>query len=115
MLNVIVLGLLSIRELRLINVEHKSIIRLLFILSLVKFYLFRNHLLNYLVIIEVYIVLMYFNFICQTPLLRSSNYAIFLFIVIMVCGACVAISLLVIVRRLINKELELGLINLNSN
>merc|ERR1712212_991045 len=68
---------------------------LFFILGWLKIFLSRNHLINYLIIIEFNIILMY------------STTRVFFFIVIIVCGACVGISLLVILTRIINKELEL--------
>merc|ERR1712142_265711 len=80
---------------------------LFFILGWLKIFLSRNHLINYLIIIEFNIILMYYRLIVKISVLRSSTTRVFFFIVIIVCGACVGISLLVILTRIINKELEL--------
>jgi len=69
----------------------------------------RNHFLNYLISIEVLIVMVYISILCEVRCLASSRAILFLLIVVMVGGACVGISLLVVVTRMINKELELRL------
>ena len=58
---------------------------------------------------------MYYRFIVKISVLRSSTTRVFFFIVVIVCGACVGMSLLVILTRIINKELELINTRLMSN
>jgi len=70
-------------------------------------FLHRNHLINYLIIIEFNIILIYYRLIVKISVLRSATTRVFFFIVVIVCGACIGISLLVILTRIINKELEL--------
>ena len=84
-----------------------AFVSLFFFLRLIKFFYQRNHLLNYLVIIEVYIVLMYFRFFSLSNLVSSSLIRVFFFIVIIVCGARLGISLLVLITRRVSKELEI--------
>jgi len=69
----------------------------------------RNHFLNYLITIEVFIVIIYVGMLYEVSYLSSSRALLFLLIVVIVAGACVGISLLVVVTRIINKELELRL------
>jgi len=69
----------------------------------------RNHFLNYLISIEVLIVMAYASMLYEVRCLSSSRALLFLLIVVIVGGACVGISLLVVVTRMINKELELRL------
>ena len=69
----------------------------------------RNHFLNYLISIEVLIVMAYASMLYEVGCLSSSRALLFLLIVVIVGGACVGMSLLVVVTRMINKELELRL------
>ena len=78
-----------------------------FIFTLTKIITQRNHLLNYLILIEVYIVMIYFFLSYNYILFSSSVVTTFFFIVIMVCGASLGISLLVIITRSMNKEIEI--------
>jgi len=82
------------------------IINLLFLIGILLILLHRNHLLNYLILIEFFIILVYFIFLIKASSLRSSISRLFFFIVVIVCGACTGMSLLVIITRLINNELE---------
>lgn len=79
------------------------------ILLILKLISSRNHFLNYLITVEVFIVIVYRNILYEVRYLSSSRALLFLLIVVMVGGACVGISLLVVVTRIINKELELCL------
>jgi len=79
------------------------------ILLILKLISSRNHFLNYLITVEVFIVMVYTNILYEVRYLSSSRALLFLLIVVMVGGACVGISLLVVVTRIINKELELCL------
>lgn len=79
------------------------------ILLMLKLISSRNHFLNYLITLEVFIVIVYVRIIYEVSYLSSSRAVLFLLIVVMVGGACVGISLLVVVTRIINKELELRL------
>lgn len=69
----------------------------------------RNHFLGYLITIEVFMVITYVRMLYGYSYLSSSRVVVFLLMVVMVAGACVGISLLVVVTRIINKELELSL------
>ena len=91
------------------------LIFIFFTFSLVKIITQRNHLLNYLILIEVYIVIIYFFLSYIYILYSSSVVTTFFFIVIIVCGASLGISLLVIITRTINKEIEIvhRIFNLN--
>jgi len=53
--------------------------------------------------------MVYVNILYEVTCLASSRAMLFLLIVVMVGGACVGMSLLVVVTRIINKELELRL------
>merc|ERR1711974_527780 len=77
-----------------------AFVSLFFFLRLIKFFYQRNHLLNYL-------VLMYFRFFSLSNLVSSSLIRVFFFIVIIVCGARLGISLLVLITRRVSKELEI--------
>ena len=101
-----ILTSLSVLETGL-SISKLSLLSVLFLFSLIKFMTQRNHLLNYLILIEVYIILAYFRFIYLSNNFRSCLVRIFFFMVIIVCGATLGISLLVIITRSINKELEL--------
>jgi len=81
-------------------------------LAMVKLISSRNHFLNYLISIEVLIVMVYVSILYEVRCLASSRAMLFLLIVVMVGGACVGMSLLVVVTRMINKELELRLITI---
>jgi len=83
------------------------LISMFFIFTLTKIITQRNHLLNYLILIEVYIVMIYFFLSYNYILFSSSVVTTFFFIVIMVCGASLGISLLVIITRSMNKEIEI--------
>jgi hypothetical protein len=65
--------------------------------------------------IEFNIILIYYRLIVKISVLRSTTTRVFFFIVVIVCGACIGISLLVILTRIINKELELTSTRLVSN
>jgi len=86
-----------------------NIILSMSILLMLKLISSRNHFLNYLITLEVFIVIVYVRIIYEVSYLSSSRAVLFLLIVVMVGGACVGISLLVVVTRIINKELELRL------
>ena len=67
----------------------------------------RNHFLNFLILLEVFIIIGYIIIVTEAVWLSSSLSFMFVFIVIIVIGACVGISLLVAVTRLINKDIEI--------
>lgn len=69
----------------------------------------RNHFLGYLITIEVFIVITYASLLFEVRYLSSSTAVLFLLIIVIVAGACVGMSLLVVITRIINKELELRL------
>ena len=79
---------------------------------IIKLIFFRNHFLNLLILLEVFIVLGYILIVREISLLNSSTTSLFLFIVVIVLGACFGISLLVIVTRTLNKKLELVSLNI---
>jgi hypothetical protein len=82
------------------------------VLLMIKLIFSRNHFLNYLITLEVFIVMVYASILYEIRYLSSSRALLFILIVVMVGGACVGMSLLVVVTRIINKELELRLTNL---
>lgn len=82
------------------------------VLLMIKLIFSRNHFLNYLITLEVFIVMVYASILYEIRYLSSSRALLFMLIVVIVGGACVGISLLVVVTRIINKELELRLTNL---
>jgi hypothetical protein len=82
------------------------------VLLILKLIFSRNHFLNYLITVEVFMVIIYASMLYEIRYLSSSRALLFLLIVVMVGGACVGISLLVVVTRIINKELELRLTTL---
>lgn len=82
------------------------------VLLILKLIFSRNHFLNYLITVEVFIVIVYASILYEIRYLSSSRALLFLLIVVIVGGACVGISLLVVVTRMINKELELRLTTL---
>ena len=84
------------------------IILLLLCLRFIKLITQRNHLLNYLILIEFYIVIIYCTILSKLNVVRGSSRGMFLFMVIIVCGACIGMSLLVKLTRKIRKELELS-------
>jgi len=77
------------------------------VLLMIKLIFSRNHFLNYLITLEVFIVMVYASILYEIRYLSSSRALLFILIVVMVGGACVGMSLLVVVTRIINKELEL--------
>lgn len=79
------------------------------VLLMIKLIFSRNHFLNYLITLEVFIVMVYASILYEIRYLSSSRALLFILIVVMVGGACVGMSLLVVVTRIINKELELRL------
>ena len=89
--------------------HYKTFIMLLILcLRFIKLVTQRNHLLNYLILIEFYIILIYCVLLSKLNILTGSSSSVFLFMVIMVCGACIGISLLVKLTRKIRKELEMS-------
>lgn len=76
------------------------------VLLMIKLIFSRNHFLNYLITLEVFIVMVYASILYEIRYLSSSRALLFMLIVVIVGGACVGISLLVVVTRIINKELE---------
>jgi len=82
------------------------------VLLMIKLIFSRNHFLNYLITLEVFMVMVYASILYEIRYLSSSRALLFILIVVMVGGACVGMSLLVVVTRIINKELELRLTNL---
>lgn len=82
------------------------------VLLILKLIFSRNHFLNYLITVEVFMVIVYASILYEIRYLSSSRALLFLLIVVIVGGACVGISLLVVVTRMINKELELRLTTL---
>ena len=82
------------------------------VLLMIKLIFSRNHFLNYLITLEVFIVMVYASILYEIRYLSSSRALLFILIVVMVGGACVGMSLLVVVTRIINKGLELRLTNL---
>jgi hypothetical protein len=82
------------------------------VLLILKLIFSRNHFLNYLITVEVFMVIIYASMLYEIRYLSSSRALLFLLMVVMVGGACVGISLLVVVTRIINKELELRLTTL---
>ena len=79
------------------------------IFLMLKLLVCRNHFLGYLITIEVFIVITYVRVLYEVRYLSSSTALLFILIVVMVAGACVGMSLLVVVTRMISKELELRL------
>lgn len=79
------------------------------VLLMIKLIFSRNHFLNYLITLEVFMVMVYASILYEIRYLSSSRALLFILIVVMVGGACVGMSLLVVVTRIINKELELRL------
>merc|ERR1712001_226451 len=98
--------------LRLLNIFRKTLTwdlrAIIFIIILTKLIFFRNHFLNLLILLEVFIVLGYVLIVSEISLVSSSTISLFLFIVVIVLGACLGISLLVIITRTLNKKLELA-------
>lgn len=84
------------------------------VLLMIKLIFSRNHFLNYLITLEVFIVMVYASILYEIRYLSSSRALLFILIVVMVGGACVGMSLLVVVTRIINKELELRLTDRKS-
>merc|ERR1712083_1155791 len=84
----------------------------IYFLILCKLLFIRNHFLNFLIILEVFMVVGYMTIMREIYFLNSSLSFMFLFMVIMVIGACVGMSLLVVLTRLINKELEVRIVSL---
>lgn len=86
-----------------------NIIMIISIFLMLKLLVCRNHFLGYLITIEVFIVITYVRVLYEVRYLSSSTALLFILIVVMVAGACVGMSLLVVVTRMISKELELRL------
>merc|ERR1711982_162539 len=76
------------------------------VIIIVKILIHRNHFLNYLMII------IYVSLSSIASFSASSFIRVFILIVVIVSGACVGISILVIITRIINKEFELGLLTI---
>lgn len=69
------------------------------VLLILKLIFSRNHFLNYLITVEVFMVIVYASILYEIRYLSSSRALLFLLIVVIVGGACVGISLLVVVTR----------------
>ena len=82
------------------------------VIIIVKILIHRNHFLNYLILIEVLMIIIYVSLSSIASFSASSFIRVFILIVVIVSGACVGISILVIITRIINKEFELGLLTI---
>lgn len=109
LVNVIVIFLLTIY---VTSGSHDIQLIFLYVLG-VKILLEFSHYFSYLILLETLMIRILLIFTVQYMGLVSSNMWVFVFIVVIVIGACVGLSIIVIIIRRAGSNMELACVKLN--